>query len=95
MSAYSAVVTTEMRRFLTARYLAMLGWVVLLGTGFALYLAVTSTLENGFLRWVANLVTLGGSIKLGLLAQGRVLAHVDPDGRLRAQFAMLGADAED
>ncbi|MFD1054380.1 hypothetical protein [Terrabacter terrigena] len=87
--------TTEMRRFLTARFFTMLGWVVLLGAGFALDQAVTSNIDDPFVRWVANLVTLGGSMKLGLLLQARVLARVDPDGRLRAQVATLGADAED
>ena len=84
-----------MRRFFTARFLTMLGWVVLLGAGFALFMTVTSHFDNDFVRWVANLITLGGSIKLGLSLQDRVLARVDPDGRLRAQVAKLGADAED
>ena len=33
----------------------------LLGAGFALYMAVTSHIDNDFVRWVANLVTLGGA----------------------------------
>ena len=94
-STYAAAVTTEMRRFLTARFFTMLGWVVLLGAGFALFMAVTSHVDNDFVGWAANLATLGASIKLGLLLQDRVLARVDPDGRLRVQVASLGANAED
>ena len=60
-----------MRRFLTARFFTMLGWVVLLGTGFALFMAVTSHVDNDFVGWAANLATLGASIKLGLLLQDR------------------------
>lgn len=84
----------EMKRFLTYRFVAMLGWIVLLGAGFVLYVAVTSHIEIASLRWLTNLATLFGSIKLGLMLQSRVLAHVDPDGRLRAQVAKTGADAE-
>jgi hypothetical protein len=85
----------EMKRFLTARFLTMVGWVILLGAGFALYMTLTSNIDNDPLRWVTNLVTLFGSIKLGLSLQNRVLARVDPDGSLRAQVAKLGSEAED
>ena len=87
--------TPDMKRFLAARYLTFVGWVVLLGAGFALSMTVTSTIDSDALRWVANTVTLGGSMALGLILQNRVLAHVDPRGTLRAQVATLGADAKD
>jgi hypothetical protein len=85
-------VTPGLRRFLAARFLTMLGWVVLLGAGFAIGMAVTSDIGSDALRWVIDLVTLVGTIKLGLILHSRVLAHVDPHGTLRAQIADLGAD---
>ncbi|EWT02015.1 hypothetical protein N865_20440 [Intrasporangium oryzae NRRL B-24470] len=93
--AYAARVNPEMRRLLTARFLTMVGWLVLLVAGFAVFSAVTSHIDSGPLRWIANVATLSGSITLGLLLQGRVLANVDPDGTLREQVARLGADSED
>jgi hypothetical protein len=88
-------VAPDIRRFLRAWFLTILGWIVLLGAGFVVNVLITDRLDNEPLRWVANAASLFGSIKLGLMLHDWVFSRADPQGRLRAEAAKLGADAED
>ena len=83
-----------MRRFLIARYLTVVGWIVLLGAAFTLSMTLTRPFDNNFVVLLANFIALSGGLKLGLMLQARVLARVDPDGGLREQVSKLGADAK-
>ncbi len=85
----------EKTRFLMGILLTMLGWVVLLGAGYALSVFIGDCVDSELVRWPVNVGTLLGSVRLALLLQRRVLARVDPDGRHRAQLARLGTDADD
>lgn len=87
---YASSVTRDMRRFLAARFLVMLGWVVLFVAGLAVGIFIGDRISNAHLRWAVGWGFLLASVRLGLRIQSRVLARIDPDGRLRGEFAKLG-----
>lgn len=75
-----------LRRFLLIRYLALLGWLVLLAVGVAGATWAAGQFD-GFVSQLAALAVMAGCVVVGLVVQAAVIRAVDPYGSLRAQVA--------
>ena len=84
-ATYPRAVQLSVRGFLTARFIAMLCWVLLLAAGYLTYSTLAPHVGSDFVRWIVSLATLTASIWLGNVVQRRALLWLDPDGELRHQ----------
>lgn len=87
--------TTERPRSVLALWPIVLAWAIALAAGYATYRLSVHSIENGFARWLLDVVTFAASIAVGNTLQRRLLARIDPDGSLRHRAMSFNADAED
>ena len=85
-ATYPQAVQLSVRGFLTARFIAMVCWVLLLAAGYFAYSTLAPHIGSDFVRWLVSVATLAASIWLGNVVQRRALLWLDPDGELRRQL---------